>query len=262
MIYLLVLIASAAGIVLLFLIRSTLQSHNVRRIVRAVRRGFSSYEERKAHMMHESALRKIEPVPRNSVAHLQQVRTLLRKAERALLRRDGNTAERTLIHALTLQPEARDVKIMLARLYLDTSRAQKAEVLYRELLCEAQEPSLLAYMGLACMKQRKFEEAREAYAEALRLKPRDPHYAGDLGRAHMALRRFEEAAALFERALESAPRDMNLLHLLGQCYMQSQEPEKAEETYRRINRLEPGNEDVKGKIAALAGTSCNASPGA
>jgi hypothetical protein len=40
--------------------------------------------------------------------------------------------------------------------------------------------------------------------------------------------------------------------MLAECYIQMQLKEKAEETYRRINKIEPYNEGVKEKISALA----------
>lgn len=233
MIYLLVLISSAAGIALLFLVRSVLRSRNARRIVHAVRRGLSSFHEKSVkHLPESTAPRK--PRARASAIHRQQVRILLHDAERALGRQDAATAERALIRALTLEPKAVDVTVRLARLYLDTSRLPKAEALYRELLQERSDPSIFANLGLACYKQRKFSEAYEAYAEALRLSPKDPQRMADLGRAAMALQHFEEAAPLFEQALLLTPRDKELLHLLAQCYSHLQEFTKAEEVYRRI----------------------------
>jgi len=116
-------------------------------------------------------------------------------------------------------------------------------------------------VGYQYLQQGKFAEACEAYAEALRLDPDDPRRMADLGRASMAAQRIEEAARLFERALGISPRETKLLHLLAQCYSHLQELQKAEETYRKINLLEPSNEAVKEKIASLAGTPCSVSPG-
>ena len=73
-----------------------------------------------------------------------------------------------------------------------------------------------------------------------------------LGRAYIAARRFEEAAMLLEKAVSRLSRDTELLHLLAECYMQLGRNGKAEEIYLCINKLEPYNEDVKAKLAALA----------
>lgn len=252
MIYLLVLVVSAAGIVSLFLLRSILRMRNVRRIVRSVRNGFSSARERNAKLLPDTPVEKARKSPRACAIEMQQVRTLLRLAEKALAKQDAHGAERSLIQALTIHPEATEIKGQLARLYLDTSREQKAEALYRELLQEIQEPSLLSNLGLACYKQEKYEEACHAYQSALNLDPKNPQRSHDLGRACIAARRFADAAALLEKAAASLARDTTLLHLLASCYLQLGDSLHAEETYRRINRLEPANEAVKEKIASLA----------
>ncbi len=252
MVYLTVMILSACGIICLFLIRGILRSRNVRRIVRSVRRGFHSARERNAKLLPETVLERPRKSPRTCAVELQQVRTLLRKAEKSLAKQDLQSAERSLIQALTIQPDAKEVKAQLARLYLDSVREPKAEALYRELLQSVQDPALYANLGLACYKQEKFVEACHAYQEALNLDPKDPSRSYDLGRACIAAHRFADAARLLEKAAASLTKDTELLHLLAQCYLQLQDTEKAEEVYRRINRLEPGNQEVKEKITSLA----------
>jgi cytochrome c-type biogenesis protein CcmH/NrfG len=108
-----------------------------------------------------------------------------------------------------------------------------------------------ANLGLAYYRQEKFLEACQSYQEALNRDPKNPERCSALGRACIAARRFEEAAALIEKAVQFLTRDTELLHMLAECYLQSGEREKAEEVYRRIHKLEPYNEDVKAKIAAM-----------
>ncbi len=255
MIYLVVMALSACGILLLFVARGVLRSRNVRRIVRSVRKGFHSAKERNARFLPETIMERPRKSPRTCAVELQQVRTLLRKAEKSLAKQDMKSAERSLIQALTIQPDAKEVKAQLARLYLDSSREPKAEALYRELLQALQDPALYGNLGLACYKQGKFVEACHAYQEALNLDPKDPTRSYDLGRACIAAHKFSDAAHLLEKAAASLTRDTELLHLLAQCYLQVQDTPKAEEIYRRINRLEPGNEEVKKKITSLAQVS-------
>jgi len=252
MIYLTVMLLSGAGIVLLFLMRGVLRSRNVRRIVHSVRKGFHSAKERNAKFLPDTVLEKTRKSPRTCAVELQQVKTLLRQAEKSLAKQDARAAERALIQALTIQPDAKEVQAELARLYLDSNREPKAEALYRELLQTVPDPALYANLGLSCYKQEKFVEACFAYQEALNLDPKDPSRSYDLGRACIAAHRFADAAPLLEKAAASLTKDTALLHLLAQCYLQLKESEKAEEVYRRINRLEPGDEEVKKKITSLA----------
>jgi Flp pilus assembly protein TadD len=252
MIYLFVVITSLMGIALLLLTRGLLRSRNVRRIVHSIRRGMLRVQERNAQLLPDPPLPRTRKPPRAAAVELQQVRSLLHTCDKAMVKQDIHTAERVLIQALTIHPEAKEVKAKLARLYLDSCREQKAEALYRELVLSCREPSIYANLGLCCYKQEKYVEACEAYQEALNLDSKDPERSYDLGRACFAAQRFADATPLLEKAVERMTKDTQLLHLLAQCYLQLNEGEKAEEIYRRINRLEPRDEGVKEKITELA----------
>ena len=193
MIYLVVMIVSAAGIALIITARGVLRSRNARRIVHSVRRGFSNAKERNAKWIPDTPVEKQKKSPRTCAIELQQVRTLLRQAEKSMAKQDVKSAERALIQALTIHPDAKDVKVQLARMYVETKREPKAEALYRELLLSVDDPALFANLGLACYKQEKFVESCQAYQKALNLDPRNPERSYDLGRACIAAKKFEDA---------------------------------------------------------------------
>ncbi len=252
MIYVLVMIASACGIVGIVLLRGILRSRNARRIVRSVRAGFAAAERRNAKWLPDTPLKREAKPPRTRAIEMQQVRTLLRQAEKALAKLDARGAERALIQALTIQPDAKDVKVQLAKVYLLSSKEPKAEALYHELLKENEEPALFSNLGLACYKQEKYVESCKAYQEALNRDPKNPERSYDLGRACVAARRFQEAAPLLEKVALASPRDIELLHLLAKCYLQLSDSDHAEEIYRRINKLDPRDEAVKSKLKEMA----------
>lgn len=251
MVYLLVMIVSASGIIAIVLLRTILRSRNARRIVHSVRAGFLAAEKRNAKWLPDTPLSKEQKSPRTRAIELQEVRTLLRLAEKSLAKLDAKGAERALIQALTIQPAAKDVKVQLAKIYLLCNKEPKAEALYHELLKEHEEPALHANLGLACYKQEKYVEACQAYQKALNLDPKNPARCEDLGKACIAAHRFEEAAPLLEKASASSPRDIDLLHLLARCFVQIGDAERAGETYRRINKLDPRDEDVKTKLKEM-----------
>jgi tetratricopeptide (TPR) repeat protein len=217
-----------------------------------VKQRFASAEERGAVLVEEKTVEKPRKSPRTSVIELQQVRSLARQAEKAIAQGAIEEAERLYIQALTVQPHAYDVQAELAKLYLTTGREAKAEAMYKELLQYRQEVSYFSNLGLAFYRQEKFIEACQAYQEALNRDPQSAERSEALGRACIAARRFEEAAPLLEKASVRMARDIPLLHLLAECYLQLGHTDRAEETYRRINKLEPYNEEVKAKIGSLA----------
>ena len=224
----------------------------VRRFVRSIKDRFDQVEDRGAVILEETPVEKPRKSPRVSAIELQQVRSLVRLAEKALSQQKTEEAERAFIQALTVQPGAIDVQAELAKLYLTSGRESKAEAMYRELLQQRDEVSFHANLGLAYYRQEKFIEACQSYQEALNRDSQNPDRSAALGRACIAARRFEEAAPLLEKAVQRLTRDTELLHLLAECYLQLNLADKAEEIYRRINKLEPYNEDVKSKLVSLA----------
>lgn len=252
MIYAIVFIGSLVGIVLLVGLRVLLRQRTIRRFVRSVRQRFESAEERGAVLVDETQIVKPRKSPRTSAIELQQVRSLLRNAEKEWKQEHYEEVERILIQALTVHPMDQDVSAQLAKLYLTTGRESKAEAMYKELLQRHDDVSFHANLGLAYYRQAKYMDACYAYQEALNRDTKNPERSAALGRACIAAQRFEEAAPLLEKASAFLSRDIELLHLLAECYLQLNNREKAEETYRRINKLEPYNEEVKAKMRSIA----------
>ena len=252
MIYLLVLLGSLFGICALLGARILLRNRGVRRFVRSIHQRFDSAEERGAVLVEETVIEKPRKSPRTSAIELQQVRSLVRAAEKALAQNKVEEAERFFIQALTIQPLAFDVQAQLAKLYLTTERESKAEAMYKELLQHRDDVSFHSNLGLAYYRQGKYVESCHAYQEALNRDPQMPERSAALGRACIAAQRFEEAAPLLEKATIRLSRDTTLLHLLAESYLQLGHTDKAEETYRRINKLEPYDEAVKAKLQSLA----------
>ncbi len=252
LIYVLVLIGSFLGICTILGLKIVVRNRMVRRFVRSIRYRAALAEQRVLNVVEERVICKPKKNPRVSAMEMQQVRTLFRSAEKAIAQSKTEEAERLFIQALTIDPTACDVRAELAKLYLTTEREPKAEALYKELLQQQDDVSFHANLGLAYYRQAKYVDACRAYQEALNRDPKTPERSAALGRACIAAHRFEEAAPLLEKAAHRLGRSTELLHLLAECYLQLGHKDKAEETYRRINRLEPYDEVVKAKMAELA----------
>ena len=246
-----VLFGSFFGICAILGTRVVLRNRNVRKFVRGVKQR-TEHAEQRGFMVRETPVVRPQRNPRASAVEMQQVRSLLREAEKTAARRQYDETEKILIQALTVKPNFLDARAQLAKLYLLTDRDAKAEALYRELLLDANDISFHANLGLACYKQEKYEEACAAYLSALDLDPKSPERAAALGRACIAAHRLTEAAELLERATERLARDTELLRMLAECYEHMGNPRAAEETYRKIHRLQPYDEQVKEKLSMLA----------
>lgn len=231
--------------------RLLLRQHHVRRFVRSIKKRLHSAEAR-VSALDEATVSCHRSKPVVTAVTLQKARTLVRTAEKVLLQGKVEEAERLYIQVLTLQPDAHQVRAQLAKLYLTSGREAKAEAMYREVVQYADDVSYHANLGLAFYRQGKYEEAIEAYQHALERDPKSPERVAALGRASMAAQRFEEAAQYLERATVSLARDTELLRLLAECYLQLNDKVSAEATYRRINKVEPYDQEIKEKMLALA----------
>ena len=252
MVYVFVLIGSFVGICAVFSLHALLRQRIIRRFVRSMRNQFQSLQVRSVHFLEETRMHRPLCSSRVPPAALQQVRALLRTAEQLQAHGKEEEAERALIQALTLQPKMPNVQEQLAKLYLLTSRDQKAEAMYRELLYQSDDPVHYAALGLAEYRQGKYRESCLSYQEALKRDSKNPERVAALGRACVAAQCFTEAIPYLEKATLACSRDTELLNLLAECYMRTGEEEKAEEAYRRIHRVEPYNEEVKEKLLSLA----------
>ncbi len=252
MVYLLVLLGSLIGLCVLLGVRLVLRYRSVRKFVRGIRSRAAHAAERGFQTAEETPLCRPRCTSRTTARQIQEVRVLMRSAERAQVQGRIDEVERLFIQALTVDPDAYEVQAELAKLYLVTGREPKAVALYRELLGNHDDVSYWSNLGLAYYRLEQYEEACRAYGEALSRDPTNPDRSSALGRACVAAGRLQEGAVLLEKASARLARDADLLRLLADCYMRLGQTESAEETYRRINRLQPYDEEVKSKLQALA----------
>ncbi|MDD5469573.1 MAG: tetratricopeptide repeat protein [Candidatus Peribacteraceae bacterium] len=232
--------------------RFVLRHRAVRKFVRSVKTRTDCAAGRGFHAVEETTVQRPRRSPRITSRELQEVRALVKRAELACARGKHEEVERLYIQALTIDPDAQGVQAELAKLYLTTGREAKAAALYKELLEASDDVSYWSNLGLAYYRQGRYEHACRAYQEALNRDVTNPERSYALGRACIAAARFQEAAPLLEKASARLARDTELLHMLAECYLQIGCSESAEETYRRINKLQPYDEQVKAKLAALA----------
>jgi tetratricopeptide (TPR) repeat protein len=251
-VYLLVLLGSLIGLCAFLGVRLALRYRTVRKFVRGIKKRADSAAERGFNAVEDIPVDRPDGNSRATARQLQEVRSLIRKAERAQAQGQTEEMERLYIQALTIDPAAYEVRAELAKLYLTTDRELKAAALYRELLDKQEDVSYWSNLGLAYYRLEQYEDACDAYKQALSRDPANPDRCYALGRACIAAGRLRDAAPLLEKASARLSRDIDLLRMLAECYVSLGQIDRAEEVYRRINRLQPYDEDVKAKLAALA----------
>ena len=251
MVYILVLSISFLGICLIIGGKILMRNRSVRRYVRSMQQRWHQAQEHGVTLEPKISITKNQKSPRVSAIEMQQVRSLVNSAEKAIAQQNTNEAERYYIQALTIQPDALEIQADLAKLYLKSNREAKAEAIYKELLQKKDDVSYFGNLGLAYYQQKKYINACKAFQEALNRDPHNPDRSSALGRACIAAGRYEDAAPLLEKACQRISRDTEMLHLLAECYLQIGDTASAEHAYRRINKLEPYDEEVKKKLSSL-----------
>ena len=232
-----------------------LKNRSVRKFVRDIEKRIKSAEDKKVELNEGAPAKKPIQTGRITSVQLQKSRSFFHGAERALARGKTEEAEGLFIQALTVNPHANEIRAQLAKLYLTLGRDQKAEAMYKEVLQYCEDTSCYSNLGLAYYRQQKFALACEAYAAALERDQANPERLAALGRALFANNRFMEAAENLEKATARLSRNTELLRILAESYMQMGDTPSAEETYKKINKLEPYDEEVKEKLSALAGAN-------
>jgi tetratricopeptide (TPR) repeat protein len=98
--------------------------------------------------------------------------------------------------------------------------------------------------GVALRRLERREEARIAFAEALRYSPQEPDAHRWLGEIALGDKRWNDAIHHFDEALERAPDYVRPLLGKAQVLERSGKAEEAEAPYREALRADPWSADV------------------
>jgi serine/threonine-protein kinase len=129
-------------------------------------------------------------------------------------------AERTLLRLVELRPTSWTGFNRLGTLYFLSSRYEKAVETYRRAIALNPDVARLHInLAAALLRLGRFEEARAALDDSIRISPVPVAYS-NLGVTHYLLGRFPEAAASFQRAVDLAPKNSRWHIYLGDALSQ------------------------------------------
>src|SRR5690349_16873804 len=100
-------------------------------------------------------------------------------------------------------------------------------------------------LGLAQLKEKKFEEAIASNKKALELKPEWPDAYNNLGLAYAGLNRWNEAVTAYGEAVRLVPNYAGALYNLGHAYLSLGQKSK---TYEVIDKVKPLNWDLQAHL--------------
>ncbi|MDI4658060.1 tetratricopeptide repeat protein [Xanthobacter autotrophicus] len=170
-----------------------------------------------------------------------------------LLRRgDATGAEAEFRAGLRLDPTFAPLRVNLADLYRSEGREGQSEAVLREGLAIRPDASLHHALGLALVRQRRYDEALGELAKARALAPAQARYAYVEVIALQSLGRRSEAMELAEQGLERNPNDPALIGLVLNEALAAGNITRARQLVSRLSALQPDNAEVS-RLAARLG---------
>jgi len=108
-------------------------------------------------------------------------------------------------------------------------------------------------LGRALLGERRFEEAREHFSQAIRLKPDSSEAQHGLGLSYLHARQPLEAVRPLEEALRLAPADTNVRADLAAAYVLSGRLQEAAREYRALIEMKPAEPRYKTALDTVLG---------
>jgi tetratricopeptide (TPR) repeat protein len=126
--------------------------------------------------------------------------------------------------------------------YYESGQYQQAIEAYKQAVKLAPEYADANYnLGMAYSSLGQYKEAIEAYKRAIRIKPDYEAAYYNLGHAYSNLKKYDDSVKAFRQAIRKKPDYVDAYYGLGNAYLDSGEDEKAVHTFEEAIRLKPDN---------------------
>lgn len=183
-----------------------------------------------------------------------------------LLLKEFQASENSFKNALQDYPEMALIHIGLAQVYQEKGRENLAFAEYREVLKREPEHSWVK-QEYEILKNKKTEEAlneakashsegdtersKEAYNKALYYSPKNTESHLALAEIYIKENKLQNALTHLRTASSNEPNNKEILKKYGEVLFQAERHTKSLEIYEKLQKLEPQNEEIKGKIETL-----------
>lgn len=212
-------------------------------------------------IIKETALKVRIPSVGNKKAHKNvQISELYKKADAFEGRGQNTEAVQMLLQILSIDENHVEANKKLGFIYLKMGDNLKAEYIFKKLLNFRRDAPCLSNLGLALYNQGKLREAADSYEESIRLERTRAGLPGrqaqrliSLGHVYHGLKEYEKALTVFEQAHKIEPKNIECLFIMAQYYEMKQDWFKARQLTEQVLRLDPYNEEARGKLKEMIG---------
>jgi tetratricopeptide (TPR) repeat protein len=169
------------------------------------------------------------------------------------LAKAGNEEEaiKSFVQALALDPAHADTQHELAMLYLNKQMYSAAAALFKQLAETLENPVHYSHLGFALFQQNAFEEARDAYQQALVLDPSRPQRYISLAQVYRSLQQPNLAVIAINKALEIDKENLDFLFLLAEIHNEMQMLQDCELVLKKILELDAENKEAKALLRKI-----------
>ncbi|HTP40009.1 MAG TPA: sulfotransferase [Steroidobacteraceae bacterium] len=187
-----------------------------------------------------------------SVAATDEAQNDISAAVASLQRGDSAEAEARCRAVLARFPAHRDARVLLGLVLHSQERFAQAEELFTQLTQdEPGEASHWANLGTVRRGGRRFDEALQAYAQAMRLGLNTALLLHDIGLTHIDRLDFEAARAVLGRAATLAPRDAEIRYRYAHACLSSLRTEEAQQAILGWDQLDGLDSELLAQIGLL-----------
>jgi tetratricopeptide (TPR) repeat protein len=156
-------------------------------------------------------------------------------------KRNYKRAEELLFTAIKLRPHYGKAYRNLGLLYNKTNEPEKAWQAFKNCCTKADFDNLegFSHYAEACLKLKKYEEAIDAFKQALKCKPNSLVILGKLAYLYAATKQYEIAERLYRDLIRAKPHEPTFLFQLSQLLYEQNRYQEAYDLVERIREIDP-----------------------
>jgi tetratricopeptide (TPR) repeat protein len=153
-------------------------------------------------------------------------------------------AIKSFVQALAIDPNHADTQHELAMLYLNKQMYSSAAALFKQLAEALENPIHYSHLGFALYQQNQFEEAKNAYQQAIVLDPSRPQRFISLAQVYRSLKQPDLSIIAINKALELDKDNLDFLFLLAELHNDLQKIEDCKLVLKKILELDAENKEA------------------
>ena len=159
-------------------------------------------------------------------------------------------AKKSLKTALSIDPESRPTKHLLATVYNYLEEWTFSDKLYEELVSsdKSDGQALNNYSYTLAERGIKLRTAMNMAEKAMELEPGNPAYLDTIGWIYFKQKKFEKALKYIEQSISKNPENAVVLEHLGDVLMKVDRPEDARTYYGKALAIDKNNDRLQRKI--------------